>query len=169
MLPILPRLTAANGGLHAEIEKIFEIAGRDCPDCRDWRPRKLGIPRLPTSKYQIATEVSDRDCWPTFPRVPILGILPAKNGRLHGEIEKIAGGDCRECRYCRECRFSQDCRDCPESLPRLPGLPILPRLMAVNGGLQAEIEKNIQVCRLAVPGMQRLLAKNAGNSEIAEF
>ena len=59
---------------------------------------------MPNFKYEIATEVSDNDCRPTFPRIPILGFLPAKNGRLHGEIEKIAGGDCRDCRDCCDCR-----------------------------------------------------------------
>ena len=117
-MPVLPILLAENGWLHAEIEKIDEIAGRDCRDCTGCRPKMpwvavlLGVKRmrnLETETAKIATEDVGRHC-----------------------------GDYRDCRDCRECRHLQDCRNRRDCRPRLPGLPILP---AENGWLHAETKK----------------------------
>ena len=123
-------------------------------------PGLLGVLRLPGFQYEIATEVADRDCRRTLPRVPILATLPAENGRLQAEIEKIDGGDCRDCRDCWDC---QECRFCQywRMLREVAGLPILPSLQAENGRLHAEIEKIAGTAQIADIGKIAELDKGA--------
>ena len=123
-MPVLPILLAENGWLHAEIEKIDEIAGRDCRDCRGCLPK---MPRLAG-----------------LLRVMRLPNLQTESAKIAMEIVGRHSRDCRDCWDCRECRYWQVCRDRRDCRPRLPGLPTLP---AENGWLHAETEKNDEAAR----------------------
>ena len=79
----------------------------------------LKMPNLQTEIAQIATEIVGlhfrlwQDSWDFRnyrPRLLALPILPAENGWLHAEIEKIDQVADRDCRDCRS--FAQKCRDC---------------------------------------------------------
>ena len=143
-LPGLPILPDENGWLHAEIEKIPEVAGgiagtretaaqkcRDCRGCWACRIFSRRLPKVLAKIVEIATEIAGRH-W----------------------------RDCKGCWECRECRYFQDCRDCRDCRPRLPGLPICP---AANGWLHAETKKTDELagrdcrdCRVWLPKMLRL-------------
>ena len=65
-----PTLPAESGWLHAQIEKIDEVSGRDCRDCRVLLPKTprvqglLGVMRMPNLQTETAKIVGRhcRDC-----------------------------------------------------------------------------------------------------------
>ena len=74
-LPILP---ADNGWLQAEIEKIDQVADRDCRDCRSFRPKITRLPEL----------LAGWECQICRQRLPR---LRRRMSADNAEIAKIAG------------------------------------------------------------------------------
>ena len=136
-LKILKRLPVTAAGT----AEIAAQTYRDCLGCWECRNYRNFSPILPA---EVATKIAGRHgrqcrgCWDCRecrywqdgrdcrPRLPGLPILPAENGWLHAEIEKVdevAGGDRRDCRDCRpEVSRLAGLLRVPNSSPRLPRL-----------------------------------------------
>ena len=133
VLPALQRLRPKKAEVAgvAESANIAEFAVRDCDgDCRGcricWYCRECRYCQYWPDRPECRVGL------PILPGLTILLKLPAENGRLHDEIEKIsrlpagtaeiAGQECRDFRWCFEC---PDCWFC-----RLRVLSLLRRMPA---------------------------------------